>query len=222
MNLDIQLAWCNHWVRDRLGIPPSGSILLFVTDARGELAHSQRPYRQSIQHAISEARWQFANPVSVMLSITDRSTIKPFSLGSELHGLVDQHHTVCNATDLCGWLGASKSIFILTAPSGESRTNQDIQSASAESINLHQALKYVCSGFSKPWNQIPTTPSETNQLKLDWESLHQPSPIEQRSHARNASISFMQAVQILEIAILRKDDPASKNQETPMEYRKAG
>ncbi|MFN6301052.1 MAG: hypothetical protein ACK42H_02575, partial [Planctomycetota bacterium] len=62
MNLNIQLAWCRHWVREQLGINPSDSVVLFVCDARDPFAGLQPGQRDAIVAIMNEIRWQFSKP----------------------------------------------------------------------------------------------------------------------------------------------------------------
>ena len=86
MNLDIQQAWCRHWVRERLDIQPSGSLVLLIVDAKNNRTVLTRKHRQAVSKLTTELRWHFSHPVFVLLSIVD-GPLKNDSMS----GIIDEH-----------------------------------------------------------------------------------------------------------------------------------
>ena len=93
MNLDIPQAWCRHWVRERLDIQPSGSLVLLIVDAKNNGTGLTRKHRQAVSKLTTELRWHFSHPVFVLLSIVD-GPLKNDSMS----GIIDEHIHVENST----------------------------------------------------------------------------------------------------------------------------
>jgi hypothetical protein len=223
MNLDIQQAWCRHWARERLGMSNSDSIVLFIDDARKRSSHQPQNHRRTIQAISTEIRWYFRNPVCVLLSIVDsdyRTTDQFTQPESSMYGIVDQQITVDNATDLCGWLGASNTVFILASDGSNpglvtpKRTTQP---------PLIETLVQVAVGFSKPWNLIMSGVQPDWQNDLEWERLHQVHFDSQTQQTPDAHIAFSQAIDMVARSLgTTSNRPGIPNPELSDDYRQAG
>jgi hypothetical protein len=181
MNLDIQQAWCRHWVRERLDIQPSGSLVLLINDAKSDGTGLARKHRRLVGKLTTELRWHFSHPVFVLLSIVD-GPLKDDSMS----GIVDEHIHVDNPTDLCGWVGAANSLLLLSS-----------QVLSDQAVPLLDALSKIATAFRKPCNRVFLERPTDSIARLDWERLHQ-APTEARlSGPRKASIDFVSAIRML-------------------------
>lgn len=182
MNLDIQQAWCRHWVRERLDIQPSGSLVLLIVDAKNDGFGLTRKHRQAVGKLTTELRWHFSHPVFVLLSIVD-GPLKNDSMS----GLVDEHIHVDNSTDLCGWVGAANSLLLVSS-----------HAASDQAVPILDTLSKIATAFRKPCNRVCLEYPSDSVARLDWERLHQ-SPTEAcLSDPRKASIDFVSATRMLE------------------------
>lgn len=208
MNLDIQQAWCRHWVRERLDIHPSGSLVLWIVDAQKNGASLTRKHRQRVDRLKTELRWHFSHPLFVLLSIVDG----PMQNNS-MSGIVDEHTTVDNATDLCGWVGAANSLLLLSS-----------QLESGQSSPILEALSQVATAFRKPCNRICLEDASNLTDPLNWERLHQAS-VEIRASDRGiASIDFVSATRMLEEAFegARQASATAKKTDPGFGFRHAG
>lgn len=182
MNLDIQQAWCRHWVRERLDIQPSGSLVLLINDAKSDGFGLARKHRQLVGKLTTELRWHFSHPVFVLLSIVD-GPLKDDSMS----GIVDEHIHVDNPTDLCGWVGAADSLLLLSS-----------HAASDQSELILDTSSKIATAFRKPCNRVVLEDPSNSLARLDWECLHQ-APTEGRlSDPRKASIDFVSAIRMLD------------------------
>jgi len=181
MNLDIQQAWCRHWVRDRLDIQPSGSLVLLINDAKSDGIGLARKHRQAVGKLTTELRWHFSHPVFVLLSIVD-GPLKNDSMS----GIVDEHICVDNPTDLCGWVGAANSLLLLSG-----------QVLSDQAVPLLDTLSEIATAFKKPCNRVFLEGPSDPIACLDWERLHQASAEGRLSDPRKASIDFVSATRML-------------------------
>ena len=181
MNLDIQQAWCRHWVRDRLDIQPSGSLVLLINDAKSDGTGLARKHRQAVGKLTTELRWHFSHPVFVLLSIVD-GPLKNDSMS----GIVDEHIYVDNPTDLCGWVGAANSLLLLSG-----------QVLSDQAVPLLDKLSEIATAFKKPCNRIFLEGPIVSISRLDWECLHQVPTAAKLSDPRKASIDFVSAIRML-------------------------
>lgn len=182
MNLEIQQAWCRHWVRERLDIQPSGSLVLLIVDAKSNGTGLISKHRQAVGKLTTELRWHFSHPVFVLLSIAD-GPLKNDSMS----GIVDEHIHVENSTDLCGWVGAADSLLLLSS-----------QVLSDQAVPVLDTLSRIATGFRKPCNRVCLESPSDSIARLDWERLHQ-APIAARlpDHG-NASVDFVSATRMLE------------------------
>ena len=181
MNLDIQQAWCRHWVRERLDIQPSGSLVLLINDARSDGIGLARKHRQAVGKLTTELRWHFSHPVFVLLSIVD-GPLKNDSMS----GIVDEHICVDNPTDLCGWVGAANSLLLLSG-----------QVLSDQAVPLLDTLSEIATAFKKPCNRVFLEGPIDSISRLDWECLHQAPTAAKLSDPRKASIDFVSATRML-------------------------
>jgi hypothetical protein len=181
MNLDIQQAWCRHWVRERLDIQPSGSLVLLINDARSDGIGLARKHRQAVGKLTTELRWHFSHPVFVLLSIVD-GPLKNDSMS----GIVDEHIYVDNPTDLCGWVGAANSLLLLSG-----------QVLSDQAVPLLDTLSKIATAFRKPCNRVFLEGPIDSISRLDWECLHQAPTAAKLSDPRKASIDFVSAIRML-------------------------
>jgi hypothetical protein len=181
MNLDIQQAWCRHWVRERLDIQPSGSLVLLINDAKSDGIGLARKHRPAVGELTTELRWHFSHPVFVLLSIVDGSL-----RNDSMSGIVGEHIHVDNPTDLCGWVGAADSLLLLSG-----------QVLSDQAVPLLDTLSKIATAFRKPCNRISLEGPIDSISRLDWERLHQ-APTEARlSDPRKDSIDFASAIRML-------------------------
>lgn len=164
MNLDIQLAWCRHWVREQLGLKPSDSVVLLIHDSRGSIPKWSKRQRETIQSLTTQLRWQFSHPLCVLLSVVEPSEQLSALHESSLLGIVDEQITVHDASDLCGWIGASNTLFFLDS-------THDL--ADPAQAHFRECLMVVSEEFKKPWNLIPLEVPYPASMELDWERLHQ-------------------------------------------------
>jgi|688.fasta_scaffold09315_8 hypothetical protein len=181
INLDIQQAWCRHWVRDRLDIQPSGSLVLLINDAKTDGIGLARKHRQAIGRLTTELRWHFSHPVFVLLSIVD-GPLKDDSMS----GIVDEQVNVDNSTDLCGWVGAANSLLLLSG-----------QALSDQAVPLLDTLSKIATAFRKPCNRVFLEGPIDSISRLDWECLHQAPTAAKQSDPRKASIDFASAIRML-------------------------
>lgn len=182
MNLDIQQAWCRHWVRERLDIKPSGSLVLLIVDAKSDGTGLTRKHRQAVGKLTTELRWHFSHPVFVLLSIVD-GPLKNDSMS----GIVDEHIHLENSTDLCGWVGAANSLLLLSR-----------QALSEQAGPILDTLSEIAMALRKPCNRVCLDGPSDSVACLDWERLHQ-APTESRlCDPRKASIDFVSATRMLE------------------------
>ncbi len=181
MNLDIQQAWCRHWVRERLDIQPSGSLVLLINDAKSDGTGLARKHRRLVGKLTTELRWHFSHPVFVLLSIVD-GPLKDDSMS----GIVDEHIHVDNPTDLCGWVGAANSLLLLSG-----------QVLSDQAVPLLDTLSKIATAFRKPCNRVLLEGPSDPIACLDWERLHQASAEGRLSDPRKASIDFVSATRML-------------------------
>lgn len=181
MNLDIQQAWCRHWVRERLDIQPSGSLVLLIVDAKSNGTVLTRKHRQAVSKLTTELRWHFSHPVFVLLSIVD-GPLKNDSMS----GIVDEHIYVDNPTDLCGWVGAANSLLLLSG-----------QVLSDQAVPLLDTLSKIATAFKKPCNRVFLEGPIDSISRLDWECLHQAPTAAKLSDPRKASIDFVSAIRML-------------------------
>ena len=182
MNLNIELAWCRHWVREQLGLNSSDSIVLFVCDSRDPKVGLSQTQREAMQAIMTEMRWQFSNPVSVLLSIVEKSvktSRDPYSFHyREFCGIIDHQLPVDNASDLCGWIGACNTLF----------------SSFRNRSDLEEKLIRVASGFQVPMNLIPNDAGAVFVDELDWEHIHQARLGDPMGMKNPASMDFSSAV----------------------------
>jgi hypothetical protein len=164
MNLDIQLAWCRHWVREQLGLKPSDSIVLLIHDSRGSIPRWSKRHRETIHALTTELRWQFSHPLCVLLSVVEPSGQTAKLQESTLLGIVDEQITVHDAWDLCGWIGAASTLFFLDSCHEPKGSGQ---------VTFQECLRDVSDQFKKPWNLIPLESPYRASMELDWERLHQ-------------------------------------------------
>lgn len=221
MNLDIQLAWCQHWIREHLGLSPSASIVLFISDARHCDTWQRRLNFAAIQSTVTEVRWQFASPTCILLKIIDPRQAQQAFEGPSLSGWIDQHACVDNATDLVGWLGAARSIFVLENTHSDSNHSNDYQLTTPTHQNLTETLATICSGFNKPWNLISN--SVSSNLRLDWESLHQPQTVDQHKSHNRTTMDFKEAVATIQRSIDRTSPFGTQSTtKQTQKYKQAG
>ena len=211
MNLNIQLAWCRHWVREQLGINPSDSVVLFVCDARDPFAGLQPGQRDAIVAIMNEIRWQFSKPVSVLMSIVGRSgatAIDPSEYHhGELCGIVDHQIPVDNASDLCGWMGACSTLFVVSKNQG----------------GLENKLADVACGFQVPMNLVLSECGSRCIEGLDWERIHQARLDRSGFEKNNGIMDFSTAVLVIEGALEGKESVAKVAESSnPNQMRQAG
>jgi hypothetical protein len=181
MNLDIQQAWCRHWVRERLDIQPSGSLVLLISGAKCDGIGLARKHRKVVGELMTELRWHFSHPVFVLLSIVD-GPLKNDSMS----GMVDEHIHVDNPTDLCGWVGAANSLILLSG-----------QGFSDQAVPLLDTLSMIATAFGKPCNRVFLEGPTDSIARLDWERLHQAPTEGLLSDPGKASIDFVSATRML-------------------------
>jgi len=196
MNLNIQLAWCRHWVREQLGINSSDSVVLFVCDARDPFVRLQTGQREAIGAIMTEIRWQFSKPVSVLLSIVGRSDAGAMDPSQyhhgELCGILDHQIPVDNASDLCGWMGACSTLFVVSKNQG----------------GLENKLADVARGFQVPMNWVSPEGGARCIEGLDWERIHQ-ARLDRSGFEKNYGImDFSAAVVVIEGALEGKESVA--------------
>jgi hypothetical protein len=182
MNLDIQQAWCRHWVRERLDIQPSGSLVLLIVDAKNNGTGLTRKHRQAVSKLTTELRWHFSHPVFVLLSIVDGSL-----KNDSMNGIIDEHIHVDNSTDLCGWVGAANSLLLLSS-----------HAVSDPAVPILDTLSKIATAFRKPCNRVCLEDPSDSLARLDWERLHQAPSEACITDPRNASIDFVSATRMLE------------------------
>ena len=201
--MEIQQGWCKYWVRQQLAIKPSQSIIAFISDCLDcsglSGSSSQKPLAR-LQDSLVDLRWQFRQPVFVLLSMAHLCSTA-FRNYPAWHLQFDHIEVPRTPSDACGWLGASDSVLILEC-SGLSRS-----SIPPRNQSVLQTLQRICSGFSVPVNildlhhqKADTTaqplssrfPQEASQYptkELSWECLHQ--------SAQSKRIDFRTAVELL-------------------------
>lgn len=211
MNLNIQLAWCRHWVREQLGINPSDSVVLFVCDARDPIDRLLPGQREAIGAIMTEIRWQFSKPVSVLLSIVGRSGVGAIDPSQyhhgELCGIVDHQIPVANASDLCGWMGACSTLFLV----------------SKNQRGLENKLADVARGFQVPMNLVSPEGGSRCIEGLDWERIHQ-ARLDRSAFEKNYGVmDFSTAVMVIEGALEGKESVAKVAESSnPHQLRQAG
>ena len=213
MNLDIQQAWCRHWVRERLDVPPNGSLVLLISDARETETCLTSKHRETIRQITTELRWHFSHPVCILLSIVDR----PIKIES-MYGIVDEQITVDNPTDLCGWIGAANSLLLLSS-----------HSPPEPLAPIFETLSRLATAFRNPWNPIWLEDEVAPASRLDWEHVHQAPIKAHRAETGNTSVDFAQATRMIEESLNAGKINAGKiNAGTcnrsgqPYEFRQAG
>lgn len=223
MNLDIQQAWCRHWARDRLGMSNSDSIVLFIDDARKRTSRQPQNHRGTIQAISTEIRWHFRNPVCVLLSIVDsdyRTDDQFTQPESSMYGIVDQQITVDNATDLCGWLGAANTLFILDS---DGRNPQSSIVKGSAPPPLVETLVQVAVGFNKPWNLIMSGVQSDWQNALEWEHVHQVHFDGQTQKTPAGHIAFSHAIDMVARSLATIANQTDLQNPKPSNiYRQAG
>jgi hypothetical protein len=213
MNLDIQQAWCRHWVRERLDVAPSGSLVLLISDAREAQTCLTRRHRETIRQIKTELRWHFSHPVCILLSIVDG----PMKIES-MCGIVDEQITVDNPTDLCGWVGAANSLLLLSS-----------HGPSEPLAPILNTLSQVATAFRNPWNTIWLEDEVAPASRLDWEHVHQAPIKARRGETGNTSVDFLLATRMIEESLIaskidagRINDETCNRSDQPYEFRQAG
>jgi hypothetical protein len=211
MNLNIQLGWCRHWAREQLGIKPSNSVVLFICDAR-DLSGGLLPgHSEAIGAIMTEVRWQFSKPVSILLSVVRRSDGRTIDQ-SEFHhgalcGILDHQIPVDNASDLCGWIGACNTLFVVSK-------NQN---------GIEDKLVEVAYGFHVPMNLVLPEGGSRCVDGLDWERIHQVRTDRSGLDKKHAVMDFSGAVAAIEGGLLGKETEAKVAESSnPLHFRQAG
>lgn len=200
MNLDIQLAWCRHWVREQLGLKPTDSIVLLIRDSRIMPKVWSKHQREVIRSISTQMRWQFSHPCCVLLSVVkSMGQTVSFQEGS-LIGVVDEQVAVSSASDLCGWIGAASTLILLHDDSsrGDLAWRQSDSKGHPESIDLLESIIAVSEQFKKPWNSIPLDVQLGTVLEFDWERLHQAQISQRPNQSGNSSVGFSSAVDLIQ------------------------
>jgi len=207
-----------------MGMPASGSIVAFIEDRRTSNTPISNPLAEALLTVAIESRWQFSRLQCVFISVVRGSNNLKHCFETSLCGIVDQQVFVDNATDLCGWIGASNSIFVLDAepPQSDKHRPHSTLQIGAESLMLSKAIGTVGNGFRKPLNFINKSNPQRSLDKLDWERLHQSTPGSMNNEAPLASIPFVEAVGILERAFEAKATNPCSTLDEKTHVRRAG
>ncbi|MFM8570179.1 MAG: hypothetical protein ACKOAU_01145 [Pirellula sp.] len=225
MNLDIQLAWCRHLIRERLGLSSQDAIILFICDARSKATNWNRRRREAIQAVAMEMRWQFSHPLCVLLSLVENKPTQAQRHESSLIGILDKQMTVNDVSDLCGWVGAANTLFFLPSETGSAGgcSDQTAYGGVDSQENIETSLARVAVGFRKPWNVIPQDAGPEYSSELDWERLHQGCDLRPTSAKTVNSLNFMTATEILEKAWIKTGAAQPENRANPSpSYRRVG
>ena len=260
-NLKIQKEWCRYWIRSHYGFEQRSALVLLLSEERPRhvdfcpttenpsklVATRTTQASDAFEKTLHELRWQFAQPVFVLLKINSKSNRYQPDAGPANAAIddfptrwlsaLDHSESVSSASDLCAWICASDTLLMVETPQ---------KTKPMSCFGWIKPIAEVAYGFGKPLNTLDLDEEALGPLEstvglirnpcsnpkigeLNWERLHQSNretlaiaaeELDFTSPINPGSWTYEQGLQRLEKAWSLASEISSRTSEDSSEQRK--